>query len=343
MKLPNGYGSIEKLSGTRRKPFMARLTTGWDDTGKQQRHIVGYYKTRKEALQALADYHNDPYDLVSSKLSFADMYHMWSESFFTDETNRSTKKNYTNAYKFCTSLYDMRITDIKLIHLQNVIDNSDCGADTKKRIKILFNKIFDYCIKYEYVTKNYANLVTVPQREHKTTRCAISTSDIEKIWKYSKSSYTGKIALILIYSGVRINELLNLKKDDLFMDEQYFNVVHSKTSSGVRVVPIADKVLPLWKSVVENSKCEYAITNSSGEKMTDDNFRRRYWSQMLDDLGINYTIHETRHTCVSLLTTANINPTIIKHIVGHKSTMSLTESVYTHFELQPLLDAINSI
>ena len=29
MKLPNGYGSVVKLSGKRRKPWMVRKTTGY--------------------------------------------------------------------------------------------------------------------------------------------------------------------------------------------------------------------------------------------------------------------------------------------------------------------------
>ena len=29
MKLPNGYGSVVKLSGKRRKPYQVRKTAGW--------------------------------------------------------------------------------------------------------------------------------------------------------------------------------------------------------------------------------------------------------------------------------------------------------------------------
>ena len=29
MKLPNGYGSVVKLSGKRRKPYQVRKTVGW--------------------------------------------------------------------------------------------------------------------------------------------------------------------------------------------------------------------------------------------------------------------------------------------------------------------------
>ena len=343
MKLPNGYGSVYNLGGKRRKPFAAVVTVGWDPNGKQIRRTIGYYKNKKEALQALADYHNDPYDLDSAKLTFSEIYDMWSGVYFDDETNRSTRKNYTSAYKFCSALYNMRISDIRLVHLQSVVDSAECGSDTLKRIKILYNRLFSYCIQREIVTKNYAEFVVLPKFERKSTRKAFSSDDIDLLWQRSKASYTAKIGLILIYSGVRINELLNLKKENLYLDDQYFEVTKSKTESGIRVVPIADKVLPLWRDVVAYSNCEYAITNTTGDKMSDDNFRRRYWHPLMNELGMSYVVHEARHTCISLLTTAGVNPTIIKHIVGHKSAMSLTESVYTHFELQPLLDAINSI
>jgi len=39
--------------------------------------------------------------------------------------------------------------------------------------------------------------------------------------------------LIYIYTGVRCNELLYLKKENLHLDEQYFEVVKSKTDSGI--------------------------------------------------------------------------------------------------------------
>ena len=55
---------------------------------------------------------------------------------------------------------------------------------------------------------------------------------------------------------------------------------------------------------------------------------------------MKHTPHDTRHTCISLLTKADVNPTTIKKIVGHKGAMSLTEKVYTHMDYQTLLDAI---
>lgn len=74
MRLPNGYGSVYKLSGKRRKPYIARKTRGYDDNGKQLYSIIGYYATRQQALQALADYNFNPYDLELGKITFAEIY-----------------------------------------------------------------------------------------------------------------------------------------------------------------------------------------------------------------------------------------------------------------------------
>lgn len=52
--------------------------------------------------------------------------------------------------------------------------------------------------------------------------------------------------------------------------------------------------------------------------------------------------HDTRHTCISLLTSAGVDERVIKKIVGHKG-QGVTETVYTHFEIDKLLDAINKI
>ena len=53
--------------------------------------------------------------------------------------------------------------------------------------------------------------------------------------------------------------------------------------------------------------------------------------------------HDTRHTCVSMMTMKEVNPTWIKKIIGHSGAMSLTEKVYTHVNVKALLKEINRI
>lgn len=343
MKLPNGFGTVYKLSGNRRKPYIARKTTGFDENGKQKYFTIGYYETKSEALQALAEYNCDPYDLAMSKITFEEIYKKWFDDTFDDNSNRSTVKNYQTAYNHCNSLYKMKMCDIKLLHMQKILDECPNGYESANRIKTLLHKIYAWCMQREYIRKDYAKDLKLSKPKPETTRKAFTREHIDILWNTVNENRNIAIVLILIYSGVRINELLDLKKEDVNLDEQYFRVRASKTNAGVRIVPIADKVLPFWRSFMERSRCPYAICTTEGERLTYDNFRKRYWYPLMDKLNMNYTIHETRHTCNSLLIMSNCNPTIRKKIMGHKSQMDIGEAVYGHIYTDELLKAINQI
>ena len=63
----------------------------------------------------------------------------------------------------------------------------------------------------------------------------------------------------------------------------------------------------------------------------------------MESLGFNHMPHETRHTCISMLAEAHVDQVMIKKIVGHSGAMTLTERVYTHLDVEALLEAINKI
>lgn len=145
----------------------------------------------------------------------------------------------------------------------------------------------------------------------------------------------------MIYTGLRVGELWNLKQSDVNLLERYFKVTQSKTDTGIRTVPIAEKIAPFFEYWLSKGT-EYVFTNRQGNKFTDRNFRDSYWQPIMDLLNFEHKPHDTRHTCVSLLTEKEVNEKFIRKIVGHKGK-SVTETVYTHLELQTLIDAINKI
>lgn len=60
----NGWGSVSKLSGKRRNPYMVRGETYYEvdmTSGKlkEKRQIIGYASTREEGLKMLANYTNN--------------------------------------------------------------------------------------------------------------------------------------------------------------------------------------------------------------------------------------------------------------------------------------------
>lgn len=149
---------------------------------------------------------------------------------------------------------------------------------------------------------------------------------------------------MLLYNGVRISEFLDLKKENVHLDEQYFDVISSKTENGIQKVPIADKVLPFYKAWFEdNPEREYLIHTPDGKHFQYRNYYDSYFHPLMEQLKIDRTPYCCRHTCISMLAEAGINQTIIKKIAGHSGAMTLTEKVYPHFDIKELVDAINKI
>lgn len=173
-------------------------------------------------------------------------------------------------------------------------------------------------------------------------RQPFSKEEIQTVWNWSNSNEYASIILMLIYSGVRISELLNLKKENVNLNEKWFDVTASKTKSGIRRVPIADKALPLFKHWMEKNDCQYLLSNPAGKQFDYRNYYDSYWMPLIEQMGMDHRPHDTRHTCISLLAVAGVQDKIIKKIVGHKG-QSVTEAVYTHFDIEQLLDAINKI
>ena len=127
----------------------------------------------------------------------------------------------------------------------------------------------------------------------------------------------------------------------MHLDKQYFDVIESKTENGIRKVPIADKLLPFYKGWYESCPgCEYLLHTEDGKPFKYRNYYDSYWTPLTEQIGINRTLLHQR-ACISICPGAGVQDTTIKKIVGHSGAMSLTEKVYTHLDVQILVDAIN--
>ena len=180
--------------------------------------------------------------------------------------------------------------------------------------------------------------MTKKEEKHKP----FTDAEIKRLWNETERNEYISTILMLLYSGVRVSELLDLKKENVHLAERYFDVIESKTDAGVRKVPIADRVMPFFERWMQNES-NYLIANKKGDKFVYSTYMRYYWESLMKELDFDHLPHDTRHTTISLLAKAEVNPTVIKRIVGHAGAMDLTEKVYTHLDIQQLIDAINLI
>lgn len=118
---------------------------------------------------------------------------------------------------------------------------------------------------------------------------------------------------------MRIDELINLKREDVHLDEGWIHVSKSKTAAGIRDIPIPDRLIPFLKCYLDSPYYGKGTTYFYNEW---------YKTPCLN----GHTRHECRHTYITKMTSAGVDQRLIKAIVGHAGT--ITENVYTHFSIQ---------
>lgn len=340
MKNANGTGSIIKLGGNRRRPYALKITTGYTIDGKQSRKIIGYYATKKDALNGLLEY-NQNKNIFISDMTFKNTYDMWSKNHFENVSKQTIKtiKNIYNSYVFKFNNY--KIKDIKLIELQsfiNVLKDSGLSTGTLKQVKSVLNMVFNYALKNEYINKNMVEFLDIGKFKKVIERKVFTNEEINILWS-NKGERDIDIILILIYTGLRVNELLTLENSQINIEERYIRT-GSKTDAGKdRLIPINNKILPLILRYIKlNNK--YLFQTNSGNHLIYNNYRPIF-KKVMQELELQeHTIHDTRHTFATLLSNANADKTSIKNIIGH-TNYGITEKIYTHKDIEELKKAVD--
>ena len=199
--------------------------------------------------------------------------------------------------------------------------------------------MFDYAIKNDVVDKKYSTYIDVGKNEGKSKRKPFTPEEMEKLFEYEKDLDFIDTIIILLYTGLRIGELLTIKRENVFIDKRYM-IGGIKTDAGKdRIIPIHERIVPYIQKWY-NKNTTWLITNFEGEQMQYSNYKREKFENIMEKLGMKHNPHDTRHTFASLMDSAGANKLCIKRIMGH-SAQDITDKVYTHKTIQELIDAVN--
>ncbi|MGL6100365.1 MAG: tyrosine-type recombinase/integrase [Fusobacteriaceae bacterium] len=334
MKNSNGTGCVSKMKDKRRKPWIARVTESYED-GKQKRKLIGTFSSKTEAQEALINYFKNP--MLFSKKTFKEIVDLWWDTYTRRVTHKTTINTHIYRLKAFESLHNKAISEIKLFELQKMFDSMTTSWSFKSGCKSVLNMIFDYAFKNEFIDSNKVKFIEIGKREKVIDRKIFTKEEIETLWGNLDSKYV-YIVLILIYTGMRIGELQNLKNEDIDFDNNTVQVKVSKTASGIRIIPISSRIINLFKDNY-NIYQEYFVKGDSTLQLSYPTFKGRF-NKLLKDLEIQpHTIHDTRHTFATLLNNANANHSSITKLIGH-SDFNMTESVYTHKDTEELRKAV---
>lgn len=101
MKLPNGFGTVYKMQGNRRRPYVAKKTI----QGKQK--AIGYFESFEDAMACLVAYNRDPALLSPSRTTFSEVYALWKAKHFPQLRSESARISYRNSYRHCARRSDI--------------------------------------------------------------------------------------------------------------------------------------------------------------------------------------------------------------------------------------------
>lgn len=351
MRLPNGIGSVHHINDgkARRRPYRARVPAHVEldaatGTAKQKYITIGYFEKEADAIEALFEYRKNPYTLEASVCTFADVFEMWKAKKYPT-ISASGKHGYNSAFKNSEALHKMKMRDIKTSNLDQIMQTIDAGFQVQSRLKIFWGQLFKFALEHDIVQKNYAEFVKTRDKDTGTKRTAIAPEDRAKLWEaIDAGDADAEIAMILIYTGMRPTELLEVKKENVDIEARIM-IGGKKTAAGKdRRIPIHKSILPFVEKLMSQPGEMLIMRTYRGETkpMTYSHYLNFNWNNLMKRLGFTeYTPHYGRHTCATMLREANVEDDVRKLILGHKND-DITDR-YTHHPDSMLVEAIDKI
>lgn len=371
-----GDGSIsQRKDGTwTARVFLGKLN------GKQK--IKAFYgKTEKEVKKKLKDYQAE---LIKSTCQ--EVQKTTLETYMTDWLN-NVKRNELKPSSFdrleTTCKHQvfpfigyLQIHSITPADIQNLVNKLIDKGYSYSTIKKAYNAI-DSCFSFAYdrneVQKNPCVRISLPTNEKKDISDIIFFNDNEitaieqsALFKYKNGNYkysNGWYIVFLLYTGLRIGELLALKWENVDLINncirvsgnlkqvksrsseglKYIVIEQSpKTKSGNRIIPLANKAIEALTYLQEHKYSEkYVVASKNGKSISARNIDRTF-RQILETAKISKKcgVHSLRHTFASMLFKKGVDPKTVSEILGH-SDVSITYNIYIHIIQEQKVKAID--
>ena len=301
---------IQKVKNSTKRPYVVYS-------------VLGYYSTYDEAVDALTQ--------SRTTLTLQQVYDMWLPSH-AKSVSTSTLNNYGSAFAHLVTIHDVAMNDITYLQLQSIIDHmlsTGLSYSSCKKVRTLISQLFDYAIINGWCTTNYAKFLNLghnkPVRPHKP----FTTQAINRLWRLESPLHD--IPLILLYTGMRASELINLKARDINRKQRTIKIISAKTKSGIRTIPIHDRIWPIIKRRLNTA---YIIQ----ECRTYSSLSREF-DKAMHAINSKHTTHDCRHTFATRLDNEGANYNAKRLLLGHASS-NVTDGIYTHKSLGQLRKAI---
>lgn len=251
------------------------------------------------------------------------------------------------------------ISKVKPLHVKKILnDLSDKSFSYNSKVYDILRQIFRTALENELITKDPMQGIKKPQGMPPKKRRALTDEERELTLRVAKYHRGGLFILIMLFCGLRPQEIVPLQWCDIDFDNKLIKVYKAlksdgsiqnvpKTAAGKREVPIPDY---LYVRLLDARRGPFDLvcTNSYGEKYTSSSFRAM-WESFKKEMNIvagcklhpqkhqlitevidpDLTLYCYRHTYCTDLQSAGVPINVARELMGHED-ISVTSKIYTH-------------
>jgi len=247
-----------------------------------------------------------------------------------------TIRNYTyiiNDFLKKFEIPDEKSTDAYILSKPNTKKNSKA---TQVRILRSYGK---------FLQKEYELSFTLPEppKTGKTLPIFLTKSEVKVLLKSASSNIRDLTLLsFIIYTGVRVGELVDLKLCNVNLAERFVKILGK--GERERLVPINEELARLVEAYLSQRKdnSEYLFVSKYGKRFTPLAIQllvKKYGK--IAELNKTITPHKLRHTFATLALESGVSPITISELLGHTSLN--TTMKYTHVTNQLTEEAVQRI
>ena len=266
----------------------------------------------------------------------------------------STLVMYNHAVCAFNSIHDMKLSDIKPLHIQNVVNKMVTSPTTINTYYKVISRIFYIAINpYKIVSDNPCNGVRLPRVERKNMIHTISDEELNQFAKFMREKYPQAYYFLQIarYTGMRFSEVYGLTWNDISLENRQIHInkqlsfrkgvitfEKTKTANSVRILPIPpilENILIEYKSHELEFEHDLVLNpyKKNGVKWQINTYLKRF--------GDNLSAHNLRHTYATKLLANGLDVKTVSSLLG--DTPQMVMKTYVHYNDEMKVAASNAV